>query len=107
MPPADDTQENTQYEINIDATQNTNNQLSGIMVSIDDWDFPAIQKGTDNSSQYASIHLSTLSFDPSNVYRVYSTRGEVLAEICKEYLLSKNWLHKPLCLIPSKAGKPT
>ena len=57
------------------------------MVSIDDWDFPAIQKGTDNSSQYASIHLSTLSFDPSNVYRVYSTRWEVLAEICKEYLM--------------------
>ena len=105
MPPADDTQENTQYEINIDATQNTNNQLSGIMVSIDDWDFPAIQKGTDNSSQYASIHLSTLSFDPSNVYRVYSTRGEVLAEICKEYLLSKNLASQAIVSYPIKGGK--
>lgn len=78
-----------QYTIQIKAAQVINNTLPSVSGSIEDWvDSKEENNSSENSSQLNAIHIATLSFNSSGVYRVYQG-GFAVAEICKEYLRSE------------------
>ena len=104
MPKIEETDGNTQYEIEIEATENTSHLLSGIVASIEDWPVPAEKKETDNTRPYAAMHLSALTFRPSNVYHIHSG-GKIIAEICKEYLQSDDLTTQAIVSYPIKANE--
>ena len=103
MPEIEETDGNMQYEIEIEATENTSHLLSGIVASIEDWPIP-IEKTTDNKAQYTALHLSVLTFKPSNVYHIHSG-GKIIAEICKEYLQSDDLTTQAIVSYPIKANE--
>lgn len=103
MPEIEKTDGNVQYEIEIDATENTSHLFSGIVASIDDWPVP-IEEKTDNATPYNALHLSVLSFKPSNVYHIHS-EGKIIAEICKEYLQSDDLTTQAIVSYPIKANE--
>lgn len=93
-----DKQEESECEIDISAMQTSSNILEGIVGKITDWETGTGGK-TDNLKEYATIHLSALSFAQSNVYRIYYN-GKPVAEICKEYLNSKNLSSTAIVVYP-------
>ena len=103
MPEIEETDGNVQYEIEIDATENTSHLFSGIVANIEKWPVP-IEKETDNGAQYSALHLSILSFKPSNVYHIHSG-GKIIAEICKEYLQSDDLTTQAIVSYPIKANE--
>lgn len=76
---------NKQYEIEINMEESESNQLSGLLASISDWPVADELEGVDSENGAQILHLSALSFEASNVYRVH-LKGREVAEICKEYL---------------------
>ena len=77
---------NKQCVISIKALQNASNTLCGIAGEIEDWG-ELTQEESENSYQISSIHIAALSFKTSDIYQVHQG-GQVVAEICKEYLSS-------------------
>lgn len=93
-----DLKSNTQCEIDISGMQTNSNALQGIIAEIGEWQ--TITGGsTDNQQRYAAIHLSALSFEPSNVYRVYH-QGKPILEVCKEYLKSESLSSRAIVAYP-------
>lgn len=103
MPEIKETDGNVQYEIEIDATENTSHLFSGIVADIDEWPVPTVEE-TDNNAQYTGLHLSVLSFKPSNVYHIHSG-GKIIAEICKEYLQSDDLTTQAIVSYPIQANE--
>lgn len=77
---------NKQCVISIKALQNASNTLCGITGEIENWG-DLTQEESENSYQITSIHIAALSFKTSDIYQVHQG-GQVVAEICKEYLSS-------------------
>ena len=100
MPEIEEMDGNTQYEIEIEMTQNTSHLFSGIVASIVDWPL-TVQEKIDNAAQSAAVHLSILSFEPSNIYHIHSG-GKVIAEISKEYLQSDDLTSQAIVSYPIK-----
>lgn len=78
--------EDTELEIRINALQSTSETLTGVIASIKDWEFSE-QGESENSYNITTVHTASLSFNTSDVYRVYY-QGQPVAEICREYLRS-------------------
>lgn len=79
---------NKQCVISIKALQDASNTLCGITGEVEDWGDLA-QEESENCYQISSIHIAALSFKTSDIYQVHQG-GQVVAEICKEYLSSPN-----------------
>lgn len=94
---------NTQYEVDINAIQNSSEQLTGIVATINTWE-EGIRQETDNTSPNASLHLSVLSFTESNVYHVH-VNGKVIAKICQEYLKNEQLDAQALVAYPISEGE--
>ena len=58
--------------------------MKGIVTSITDWEEDAPITGSGDVNQQA-VHLSTLRFNTSGIYRLYYN-GMPVSEICKEYI---------------------
>ena len=76
---------NKLYEIEINTEESESSQLSGLLASISDWPAADELEDVDSENGAPILHLSALSFEASNVYRVH-LKGREVAEICKEYL---------------------
>ena len=76
---------NKQYEIEINTEESKTNQLNGLLASINGWSDGDELEEVENENGTQALHLSALSFEASNVYRVH-LNGKEVAEICKEYL---------------------
>ena len=76
---------NKQYEIEINMEESESSQLSGLLASISKWPAADELEDVDSENGAQILHLSALSFEASNVYRVH-LKGKEVAEICKEYL---------------------
>lgn len=76
---------NKQYEIEINMEESESSQLSGLLASISKWPAADELEDVDSENGAQILHLSALSFEASNVYRVH-LKGREVAEICKEYL---------------------
>ena len=76
---------NKLYEIEINTEESESSQLSGLLASISDWPAADELEDVDSENGAPTLHLSALSFEASNVYRVH-LKGREVAEICKEYL---------------------
>lgn len=87
-----------QCEISISALQSSNPTLAGIAGKITDWS-TASGGVTENKETLNAIHLASLSFALSNVYRVYH-EGKPIAEICKEYLRSDDLTSRTITSYP-------
>lgn len=103
IPELETVDSNTQYELNINATQSNSEQLTGIVATIAPWEEGTRQE-TDNTSPNASLHLSVLSVAESNVYHVHAN-GKVIAEICKEYLKNDQLDAQALVAYPMGKGE--
>ena len=90
---------NRQYVIDITATQSDSEILDDISVSIEDWS-DAITEESNNTEDNTAIHLAVLSFEKSNIYRVHSNDGKVIAEICLEYLKSDEQAEQAIVSYP-------
>lgn len=84
--PSASIKEDTELEIRIDALQSTSKSLTGIVASIKDWSFSE-SGSSENKYDITVIHTASLSFNTSDVYRIYH-QGKPVAEICREYLKS-------------------
>lgn len=84
-----DLQANSQRTIEISMRSVEDNVLSGMVGKIEDWGESSVQEETEASLETKGIHTASLSFKASNIYHLYN-EGEIVAEICKEYLLADN-----------------
>ena len=75
-----------QCEIKISTKENTSRILTGVSGKIEEWGSTG-QGETQNNAHIAEIHLASLSFNQSDIYRIYR-EGRAITEICKEYLKS-------------------
>ena len=85
MPPIDRLESNKQYELEINAEETESLELEGVVATIKDWEDGIPLENVENEYTNQALHLSVLSFEPSNIYRIYM-KGREVAEICKEYL---------------------
>lgn len=76
---------NKQYELVINAEETESLELEGILATIHDWPLGEALENVENEYANEVLHLSVLSFEPSNLYRIHMN-GKEVAEICKEYL---------------------
>lgn len=87
-----------QCEITITAKENANLTLSGISGKIEAW--KTVESGTtQNGEDITEIHLASLSFYQSDVYRIYY-EGKAITEICKEYLKSEELTSRAIVAYP-------
>lgn len=100
-----DLESSTEYTINISSMQTNSNTFQGIIGKISNWKTGS-NENTDNQKEYATIHLSALSFKKSNIYRVYNG-GKPVAEICKEYLQSENLTSRAIVAYPVQDNEDT
>lgn len=75
----------TSYKIKISTKELQEKLFQGVIASINPWTVEEEDKLTTDEGENTAIHLASLSFRTSNVYRVYKG-GSAVAEICKEYL---------------------
>lgn len=95
----------TQCTINISAMQSNSNVLSCFAGKIKEWSsLPPID--TDNTEDYTAIHVSALSFSLSNIYKIYH-EGMPVAEVCKEYLISKSLTSRAIIAYPINENEET
>ena len=80
----EDMKANTVYTIEISTKKDENATLSTVVGSIGDWEFNETGESA-NSYELNAIHVSSLSFATSDVYRAYY-QGRPIAEVCKEFL---------------------
>ena len=85
MPPIDRLESNKQYELEINAEETESLELEGVVATIKDWEDGIPLENVENEYTNQALHLSVLSFEPSNIYRIYM-KGREVVEICKEYL---------------------
>ena len=83
-----DLESNTQRVIKIAISQ-ADHTLAGIVGEIESWGTETTQEDGKGDLQTNEIHTSALSFNTSNIYRIYH-QGRAIAEICKEYLQAEN-----------------
>ena len=93
---------NAQYEIEISTEEIETNRLNGFLASISDWSNDSELNGTESENGAQVLHLSALSFEASNIYRVH-LNGKEVAEICKEYL-SDDLNSRAITIYPIKNG---
>ena len=93
---------NTQYEIEISTEESKTNRLTSIVASISKWTTGSELEDTETQNGAQILHLSALSFDASNIYRVH-LNGKEVAEICKEYL-SDDLESRAITIYPIKDG---
>ncbi len=79
---------NTQRGIQIKMAEVENRTLAGVIGEVETWGRVTMQDETEGSMQTCEVHIAALSFGISNIYRLYNN-GRVVAEICKEYLVSE------------------
>lgn len=91
-------QAGTQCEISITATQSGNTTLTGIAGTVSDWTNME-SEATDNTQENIAIHTSSLSFQTSDIYRVYY-QGKPILDICKEYLKSSELTSRAIVAYP-------
>lgn len=99
MPTINEVKENAQYEIKITSLQAEDKLLTGIAGSISEWGNEAKEENTENNGNYNAIHLAVLSFDQSNVYRIYAGSTPI-SEIVLEYLCSSKLTSKAIVAYP-------
>lgn len=99
MPVVDELESNMQYELEINLTEVESQVLNGVVASISEWPDATVLEAVENKDENQALHLSVLSFEASNVYRVHQGGREV-AEICKEYLLSDEWATAAITVYP-------
>lgn len=87
LPSMEKLDKNCQYQLDIKVTESDSHVLSGVVASIKEWPAVVDLEDVTNDDSHKTVHLSVLSFETSNVYRVHMNGREV-AEICKEYLFS-------------------
>ena len=102
IPVAESLNGNAQYEIEISTEESKTNQLTSIVASISKWPTGNELEDTETQNGAQILHLSALSFEASNIYRVH-LNGKEVAEICKEYL-SGNLDSKAITIYPIKDG---
>ena len=95
----------TQCEVKISTMQTNSNTLTGIVGKIKEWNSVESLE-TDNMDDYATVHVSALSFSKSNVYRIYH-EGTPVAEVCKEYLKSEALTSRAIVAYPVGEGEKT
>ena len=95
---------NSQRTLQISMSAVNDNELSGVAGSVEDWGEPTIQDETDATLENKAVHLASLSFDASDIYRIYSD-GQAVAEICKEYLLTDNVASRAIVAYPMNGQK--
>lgn len=93
-----DMQEGTECEISISSMQTSSKALEGIVGKISEWK-TGTTSNTNNQKDFATIHISALSFSQSNIYRIYYG-GRAIAEICKEYLNSEELTSRAIVAYP-------
>ena len=93
---------NAQYEIEISTEEIETNRLNGFLASISGWSNDSELNGTESENGAQVLHLSALSFEASNIYRVH-LNGKEVAEICKEYL-SDDLDSRAITIYPIKNG---
>lgn len=91
------------YQIEIAAKQSENRTLKGIASSITDWDAATGEK-TEDSNMMTTVHLASLSFAQSDIYRIYH-EGKPITEICKEYLKSQEINSRAIIAYPIKENE--
>lgn len=102
IPVTDTLNGNTQYEIEISTEESETNRLTSIVASISEWLNDRELDGIESENGAQILHLSALSFETSNIYRVH-LNGKEVAEICKEYL-SKDLDSRAITIYPVKDG---
>jgi uncharacterized protein (TIGR02145 family) len=93
----------TQYEIRILMDDAEPPILSGIIGKIENWKDGKPNDVVDGKNGVASIHLASLSFDKSDIYRIYDGAYTV-AEVCKEYLSSDKIKSRAIVAYPMKSS---
>lgn len=93
----------TEYEIEITASKSDSYIFQGVTGSIKDWTTESAVNSSKSQDSYAAVHLSVFSYSKSNVYRVHY-KGKVIAEICKEYLISDDLTSEAIVLYPVDAN---
>ena len=95
---------NSQYQIDINGLDANSYILEGVVASIKEWptEMAFSEVGADDVSE--ALHLSVLSFDKSNIYRIHQNGREV-GEICKEYLLSDQLASTAITYYPLDENK--
>ena len=83
-----DLESNTQRIIKIAISQ-ADHTLTGIVGEIEAWDTTSTQEDGKRNFLTNKIHTAALSFATSNIYQIYH-QGKVVAEACREYLLSED-----------------
>ena len=85
IPSIDQLEGNKQYELEINAEEADDLELEGVIATIKDWPVGSPLDNVENEYTNQALHLSVLSFEASNIYRIH-LNGKEVAEICKEYL---------------------
>ena len=85
MPSIDQLEGNKQYELEINVEEAESLELEGVIATIKDWPVGSALENVENEYANQALHLSVLSFEASNIYRIHMD-GKEIAEICKEYL---------------------
>ncbi len=96
---------NMQCPINISAIESTSNILNGFAGQIKAWENKEAI-GTDNTADCTAIHISSLSFSQSNIYRIYH-EGMPVAEVCQEYLKSSSLTSRAITVYPVRENDKT
>lgn len=99
FPKISELESNMQYELEINSSKEESYIMTGMIVSINDWQDEEVLDQTENEAENERLLLSMLDFDKSNVYRVYQG-GKAVAEICKEYLASDDLTSQAITIYP-------
>ncbi|MDR0977329.1 MAG: fimbrillin family protein [Prevotellaceae bacterium] len=104
--PAFEMKGGTQYEIRIVMETADPPSLSGIVGKVEHWKEELSNEAVDSKNGTASVRLSSLSFNKSDVYRIYNGASPV-ADVCKEYLLSDDIKSRAIVVYPVTGKKET
>lgn len=83
-----DMNKGTQCDVTIEANKLKDQVITSMSCTIKDWEDITPVETETNATQKA-IYTSILSFDDSDIYRVYGN-DQLVAEVCKEYLYKEN-----------------
>ena len=92
---------NTQRTIQITINPANDSVLTGMVGSIESWADTDETEEVTGGLESNAVHIATLSFASSNIYRVYQG-GQPVAEICKEYLLGTDIDAQAIVVYPMK-----
>lgn len=98
---------NSQRVITVRVKESADNVLPGFIGEIDAWGEGTVQEEeSETDYKLMAVQTSFLSFNESNIYQLFYA-GEVLAEVCKEYLRfpDQEIDAQAIVLYPCKNGK--